>query len=150
MGGVVERIGVGALHVHQWLYEKTDGRIGTRIGPLRTLLLRSTGRKTGQERVSALVFAMDGDNRYVVVGSNGGDDRTPGWVHNVRANPNVVVQIGRDRHDARAEIVLPDDDDYARLFKIVNDNNRYKDVGRYAHYQTLTERPIPLVVLITG
>jgi deazaflavin-dependent oxidoreductase (nitroreductase family) len=138
------------LHGHQWLYEKTDGRIGTRIGPLRTLLLRTTGRRSGQERVSALVYAMDGDHRYVVVGSNGGDDRTPGWVHNVRADADVVMQIGRVRHAARAEIVLPGDEDYEHLFKIVNDNNRYKGGGRYAHYQTLTERPIPLVVLITG
>jgi F420H(2)-dependent quinone reductase len=142
-----QRIG---LQVHQWLYEKTGGRVGARLGGLRTLLLRTTGRRTGQPRVSALVYGLDGAGRYLVVGSNGGDDRTPGWVHNVEAQPQVEVQLGREHQPATAEVLRPGDADYERLWKIVNDNNRYKDGGRYAHYQTLTERPIPVVVLTTG
>ena len=148
MVGVSEQIQRLGLRAHQWLYEKTDGRIGTNIGKLPTLLLRTTGARTGQARVSALVYGLDGDGRYVVVASNGGADRAPGWLHNVRAEPHVEVQLGRTRKAATAEI-LTEGPDYERCWKIVNDVNRYQHGGRYEHYQTLTERRIALVVLST-
>ena len=137
-----------ALRAHQWLYETTDGRVGHKLGKLPTLLLRTKGARTGQTRVAALVYGLDGDGRYVVVASNGGADRSPGWLHNVRAEPKVEVQVGRTRQAATAE-VLTEGPDYDRCWKIVNDVNRYKDGGRYDHYQTLTQRRIPLVVLST-
>ena len=148
MAGISETFQLASLRVHQWLYEKTDGRVGAKIGKLPTLLLRTTGAKTGQTRVAALVYGVDGPGRYVVVGSNGGADKSPGWVHNARANPTVEVQIGRERQPATAE-VLTVGPDYDRCWKIVNEVNRYQDGGRYEHYQTLTERRIPLVVLST-
>jgi deazaflavin-dependent oxidoreductase (nitroreductase family) len=137
-----------ALDVHQWLYETTDGRIGAKVGKLPALLLRTTGARTGRKRTAALVYGMDGDGRYVVVGSAGGSDRTPGWVHNLRAHPKAEVQIGRSRHPVTAEI-LTEGPDYDRCWRIVNELNRYKDGGRYEHYQTLTSRKIPVVVLST-
>ena len=137
-----------ALDVHQWLYEHTDGRIGGKVGKLPALLLRTTGARTGKTRTSALVYGTDGPGRYVVVGSDGGNDRTPGWVHNLRANPQAEVQVGRTRAAATAEI-LTEGPDFDRCWKIVNDLNRYQGGGRYEHYQTLTERRIPVVVLST-
>ena len=111
-------------------------------------MLRTTGARTGQTRTAALVYGTDGPGRYVVVGSDGGSDRAPGWVHNLRANPSAEVQIGRTRYPATAEI-LTEGPDFDRCWKIVNDLNRYKDGGRYDHYQTLTTRKIPVVVLST-
>jgi deazaflavin-dependent oxidoreductase (nitroreductase family) len=143
----VTKLQLIGLNIHQWLYEKTGGRFGQSLGKLKALLLYTTGAKTGIERCSALVYATDGDHRFLVVGSNGGNEKTPGWVANARKQPNVEIQIGRDRRKATAAIVLPDDADYERLWAIVNETNRYKDGGRYAHYQTLTSRPIPVVVL---
>jgi deazaflavin-dependent oxidoreductase (nitroreductase family) len=146
MAGVVEEFERVALRVHQWLYINSDGRVGHKIGKLPTLLLRTTGARTGKSRVSALVYGLDGPERYVVVASDGGSDRAPGWLHNVRAKPEVEVQVGRVRKPMTAEI-LTEGPDYDRGWKIVNDVNRYKDGGRYEHYQTLTERKIALVVL---
>ncbi len=146
MAGIGEDVLRFGLRVHQWIYETSDGRIGHNIGKLPTLLLRTTGARTGQTRVAALVYGEDGPGRYVVVGSNGGADRSPGWVHNVKAGPNVEVQVGRTRRAATAE-VLTEGPDYDRCWRIVNEVNRYKDGGRYEHYQTLTDRKIPLVVL---
>jgi deazaflavin-dependent oxidoreductase (nitroreductase family) len=148
MAGLIETFQRSALKVHQMLYERTDGRIGQQIGKLPTLLLRTKGARTGQGRVSALVYGLDGPGRYVVVASNGGADRAPGWLYNVRADSHVEVQVGRNRSPATAEI-LTEGTDYDRCWKIVNDLNRYKDGGRYEHYQTLTERRIALVVLST-
>ena len=130
------------LRVHERIYVATDGRVGHGMIGVPTLLLRSTGRRSGQTRTNALVYASDGDDRLVVA-SNGGDDRAPGWLHNVRAKPEVEVQVGRERRPATARIVEPADPDHARLWKIVNENNH----DRYTAYQEQTSRPIPVVVL---
>src|SRR5437588_3432512 len=92
------------LRVHAAVYKGTDGRIGHRLLGVPTLMLRTTGRRSGQTRTNALVYAPDAD-RFVVVPSNGGADRAPGWLHNVRAAPAVEVQVGRQRRPATATIV---------------------------------------------
>lgn len=107
-----------------------------------TLLLRSTGRRSGARRCNALVYAADGAD-YVLVASNGGSDRAPGWLFNVRAKPEVEIQIGRARSPGVARTLEPGDEDYERLWRLVNDKNR----GRYDVYQQGTSRPIPLVVV---
>jgi deazaflavin-dependent oxidoreductase (nitroreductase family) len=63
------------------------------------LMLRTTGRKTGPTRTNSLVYAKDGD-RYLVVASKGGDAKAPAWLLNLRAKPEVQVQIGRTRFQA--------------------------------------------------
>jgi deazaflavin-dependent oxidoreductase (nitroreductase family) len=105
-------------------------------------MLRTTGRKTGQIRTNSLVYAIDGD-RYMVVPSKGGDPKAPAWLLNLRAKPEVDVQIGRTRFAATAAEIRPGDPDYARLWKLVNDKNS----NRYEGYQKKTTRPIPLVAL---
>ena len=130
------------LRLHEALYKRTDGRVGHRMIGVPTLLLRTTGRRSGETRTNGLVYARDG-GRYLVVASNGGADRHPAWLHNLRANPDVEIQIGRERQDGRAEIVEPGNPDYDRLWQIVNENNR----DRYSAYQKQTSRPIPVVVV---
>jgi deazaflavin-dependent oxidoreductase (nitroreductase family) len=107
-----------------------------------SLILRTTGRRTGKTRAAVLVYGSD-EGRYVVVASNGGQDKPPAWLHNVRAHPGVSIQVGRRRAAARARIVEPGDADYPRLWRLVNEVNH----GRYDGYQKLTERPIALVLL---
>src|SRR5206468_2566648 len=80
-----------------------------------------------------LVYAKDGDS-FIVVASNGGADRPPGWLYNVTAQPAVEVQLGRRRLDAAAEVVGPDDARYAALWKLANERNH----GRYDQYQAKT------------
>jgi deazaflavin-dependent oxidoreductase (nitroreductase family) len=131
------------LRLHQLIYERTDGLIGHRVlGGIPSLLLRTTGRKSGQTRTNALIYAKDGD-RYLVVASKGGSDQPPGWLFNVEAQPNVEIQIARQRRPAAATVIGQDDADYARVWKLVNDNNG----GRYDAYQRQTTRPIPVVAL---
>jgi F420H(2)-dependent quinone reductase len=130
------------LKVHERIYKASDGRVGHKMIGVPTLLLRTTGRKSGQTRTNALVYAKDGDD-MLVVASNGGADRPPGWLFNVEAKADVEVQVGRERKPATARALRPDDPDYERLWKIVNENNK----DRYTAYQKGTERPIPIVVL---
>ncbi|HVC07917.1 MAG TPA: nitroreductase family deazaflavin-dependent oxidoreductase [Solirubrobacterales bacterium] len=130
------------LRLHEKLYKGTDGRIGHRMIGVPTLLLRTTGRRSGVTRTNGLVYARDGVD-YLVVASNGGTDRDPAWLYNLRANPDVEVQIGRQRHKATSRALVPSDPDYKRLWKVVNENNN----DRYTAYQKQTSRPIPIVVV---
>jgi F420H(2)-dependent quinone reductase len=139
IGDAFERVG---LRVHQALYEGTGGRLGHRAILVPTLLLTTTGRRSGRDRTVALAYARDGDD-LVVVASNHGEDTDPAWLHNIRSDPAVGIQVGRDRGRGRARIVASGDPDHERLWALVNANNH----GRYAGYQSRTSRPIPLVAL---
>jgi len=132
----------GVLRAHDKLYKATDGRVGHRLLGVPTLLLRTTGRRSGVERTNSLVYARDGAD-YLLVASKGGDDRPPAWLLNLEAKPEVEIQIGRERQKGRCKVVYPSDPDYERLWKIVNEENG----DRYARYQKLTSRPIPVVAV---
>jgi F420H(2)-dependent quinone reductase len=130
------------LGLHERLYKATDGRVGHHMIGVPTLLLRTTGRRSGATRTNGLVYARDGDD-FLVVASNGGADRPPAWLHNLQANPDVEIQVARERRKATARVVEPSDTDYDRLWKIANDHNR----DRYSAYQKQTARPIPVIVI---
>src|SRR5207249_4603484 len=110
------------LRVHDAVYRNTNGWIGHRTLGIPSLLLHSVGAKTGKARTTSLTYARDGD-AYLIVASKGGDPRSPGWYHNLKANPNVEINVGPNRFGVTAKPVLPDDPDYARLWPIVNKNN---------------------------
>ena len=74
----------GVLRVHDKLYKATDGRIGHRLLGVPTLLLRTTGRRSGVTRTNSLVYALDGAD-YLVVASKGGADQPPAWLLNLEA-----------------------------------------------------------------
>lgn len=142
MPSLANRAFVTTLRVHQAIYEASGGWLGHRLIIRRTLLLRTTGRKTGKERTNALVYARDGD-RYLVVPSNGGANRPPAWLLNLRAQPDVEIQIGRDRHRATASVIGHDDPEFDRVWTRCDENNG----GAYAAYQRKTDREIPVVAL---
>jgi F420H(2)-dependent quinone reductase len=139
---LTDRLTHTVLLVHGRIYARTGGRVGHRLLGVPCLLLHTVGARSGAVRTNSLAYAMDG-RAYVVVASSGGSPRNPSWYHNVRANPAVVAQIGIKRVPVTARVVLPDDADYERLWNLVNLNNKQ----RYAAYQRLTTRSIPIVVL---
>lgn len=138
-------IGIPLLMVHDKVYKSTGGRIGHTIpGGPSILILHTVGAKTGRQRANSLSYARDGDD-YLVVASKGGDPKAPGWYHNLRADPNVEINVGPKRVRVTATPVTPDDPDYPRLWEIVNDMRGNKN--RYIGYQKRTTRPIPVVRL---
>lgn len=142
-GWVEQRVGPLLLRAHDAIYQGTNGRIGHRIpGVPPMLLLHTVGAKTGKPRTTSLSYAHDGDS-LLIVASKGGAPRSPGWYHNLKAHPNVEINVGPKRFGVTARPVLPDDPDYARLWQIVNENNS----DRYEAYQRQTSRPIPVIVL---
>ncbi|MGH3726697.1 MAG: nitroreductase family deazaflavin-dependent oxidoreductase [Mycobacterium sp.] len=139
----MSRLVATVLGVHQNIYIASKGYIGHHVpGMAPSLLLTSIGAKTGAQRINSLTYAEDGDS-LVIVASNGAARRNPGWYHNLKAHPDVQVQLGRHKRRVHATALLPGDTDYERLWKLADDNNS----GHYGAYQRATSRPIPVVVL---
>lgn len=142
-GWVEKNIGPRMISMHDKIYQKTEGRIGHKVpGMPPSLLLHTTGAKTGQPRTNSLTYARDGDS-YLIVASNGGANRNPSWYHNLRSRPNAEINLGPKRSGVTWRTVMPDDSDYARLWDVVNKNN----ANRYEAYQHMTTRPIAIVAL---
>lgn len=142
---VEENIGYRILMLHDAVYRRTNGRVGHRVplpGVAPSLLLHTVGAKTGKARTTTLSYFPDrGD--YLVVASKGGDPKAPGWYHNLKADPNIEINLGTKRLKVTATPVLPDNPDYARMWELVNKQNS----NRYNGYQKRTSRPIPIVRL---
>jgi deazaflavin-dependent oxidoreductase (nitroreductase family) len=139
------------LRFHQALYRLSGGLLGKHVGGRPALLLTSKGRRSGVLRTVALIYARRGGD-LVVVASNGGSERHPGWYHNVVADPVVSVQIGRRR--LRATARTAEGSEREELWALANKNNRglapllHRGAsGRYDGYQAHTARTIPVVVL---
>jgi deazaflavin-dependent oxidoreductase (nitroreductase family) len=104
-----------------------------------TLLLTTTGRRTGLPRTIAIIFGRDGDD-YLLVASKGGAPHHPEWYLNLTANPEAEIQVGAERLPVVARTAS--DDRKPRLWRIMTEVWPNYDV-----YQTRTERVIPVVVL---
>jgi F420H(2)-dependent quinone reductase len=139
------------LRLHGAVYRRTGGAVGRHVGGRPALLLHTIGRRTGMPRTTALIYAKQGEH-YLVVASNGGASRHPAWFLNVEAEPDVELQVGRNRQPARARIAS--DDERSELWPVVNRGNRGLTrllhrgaTGRYDVYQRHTDREIPVVVI---
>jgi deazaflavin-dependent oxidoreductase (nitroreductase family) len=128
---------LGEEHVRR--YRETDGEVGYMWNGVPTLLLTTTGRKTGQPRTSALIFAREGDD-YLVVASTGGAPKHPSWYLNLMATPAAEIQVGGDHIPVTGRAAAVEEK--ARLWEIVAGQ-----WPNYNVYQTRTDRVIPVVVL---
>ncbi|HSR95031.1 MAG TPA: nitroreductase family deazaflavin-dependent oxidoreductase [Solirubrobacterales bacterium] len=121
------------------LYRLSGGRVGGKINEAPVLLLRTTGRKSGQQRTVPVVYLADGEN-LVVIGSNAGHSRTPAWSLNLKANPEAEVEVGRERRPVRARVA--EGDERAEIWR--KHNEQYSG---FDEYEARTDRDIALFVL---
>ncbi|MBP2326615.1 deazaflavin-dependent oxidoreductase (nitroreductase family) [Kibdelosporangium banguiense] len=128
-----------------WVAEQTraylasGGTEGHESNGVYTLVLATTGRKTGVPRRTCLIYGTSGDD-FVVVASKGGDDDDPAWFKNLQVDPSVGVQVGTRRFTARARVASPAERgplwaQMARIFPL------------YDEYAQKTDRVIPIVLL---
>jgi deazaflavin-dependent oxidoreductase (nitroreductase family) len=103
--------------------------------PFPILLLTTTGARTGRPTTVPLGFAVDHQQRVFVVASKAGAPRHPAWFHNLRANPDVTVELGDRTFSARAVITVDEERD--RLYGLVAGGD----------YEKNTERVFPVIVL---
>jgi len=128
---------IGDDHVRA--YQESDGETGYLWNGVPTLLLTTTGRRTGRPRTSALIFARDGDG-YLVVASMGGAPQHPSWYLNLQANPEAEIQVKSEHLPVTARTASGEEK--PRLWGIVTEQWPNYDV-----YQSRTDRDIPVVVL---
>lgn len=119
---------------HLWDATAAGGRPNT-----PTLLLTTTGRKSGRQLTMPLIYGKDGDH-YVIVASKGGAPEHPAWYLNLQSNPRVDLQVVEDKFPAVARTATGEERE--RLWKMMS-----AIYPPYPSYQLRTNREIPVVVL---
>jgi F420H(2)-dependent quinone reductase len=132
------------MGLHAVVYRATGGLIGEHIPGVKPpmLLLDHVGAKSGTKRTVPLVYIPhpDGGDEVAIIASKGGYPKHPAWFHNLKANPDTTVQIGREHRPVHARVAAGEE------------RQRFWDRAvelwpSYADYQTRTDRQIPVVVL---
>ncbi len=131
-------------------YRISGGRIGHEIGTRRVLLLTTTGRKSGKQRTTPLVYMplsretqgpeLSGDRGFLVAGSNWGGPREPAWLLNIDAQPRAGIQAGKQKLEVTARRATPVESE--ALWPVACEYNDH-----WAGYREKCERAIPLVIL---
>jgi deazaflavin-dependent oxidoreductase (nitroreductase family) len=136
---------LGATGLRWWgklnvpLYRASRGRLGAKVGRAPVLLLTTTGRRSGQKRTAPVVYLAD-EERLVVINTNAGNAKTPAWSHNLRADPEADVEVGRRRLRVRAR--LAEGEERALLWR--KHNEQY---AGFDYYETKLDREIGVFVL---
>ena len=131
------------MGVHTAIYRATGGAIGQTVPGVKgkMLLLDHVGAKSGTKRTSPLLYIPAGDAGDVaIIASKGGHPKSPAWYHNLKANPETTIQIGREKRSVRAREAIGDERD--RLFAEAE-----RSYSGYSDYAERTERTIPVIVL---
>ncbi|SEO47432.1 nitroreductase family deazaflavin-dependent oxidoreductase [Amycolatopsis saalfeldensis] len=120
-------------------YLNSGGTEGHESDGVYSLVLATTGRRSGEPRRTCLIYGTSGED-FVVVASKGGADEDPQWFKNLQAEPSVGVQAGTRRFTARARVASPDERGplwtlMTRIFPL------------YEEYAQKTDRVIPIVLL---
>ena len=124
---------------HTREYVESHGKRGHKWHGVRTLVLTTTGRKSGDKRRNALIYGTDGGD-YLVVASKGGNKSHPLWYLNLVADPDVHVQVGAEKFNATARVASREEKQ--RLWPTMA-----KIWPEYDRYQARTNRDIPVIVL---
>jgi len=124
---------------HVRVYRETDGEEGHDWQGTQTLILTTTGRKSGKKRDTPLIYGRhDGD--FLIVASKGGADTPPTWFLNLQADPEAEIQVKAEHMTVHARVAS--DAEKQELWPIMT-----KEWPQYDEYQQKTERQIPVVVL---
>lgn len=121
-------------------FRSNEGRVGGRFAGHPLLLLHHRGAKTGTERVNPLACQPMGDGKWAVFGSKGGSDTNPDWFHNLKANPDAVIEFGTETIPVRARVAEGDERETIWT-------KQKQLMPGFADYETKTTRQIPVIVL---
>ena len=125
---------------HRALFDLTKGRVAGKVLGMPVVKLTTTGRKSGQPRITMLSSPLQDSERVILVASKGGADKHPVWYLNVRDNPEVTLTMQGKTRRMVAHTASPQEK--AELWPRI-----VADYPNYAGYQKKTDRDIPVVVL---
>jgi deazaflavin-dependent oxidoreductase (nitroreductase family) len=121
-------------------FRQNAGKVSGNFEGAPLLLLTTTGAKSGQQRTTPVMYLPEGDHWYVFA-SMGGAPTSPAWYHNLVAHPDVTVEIGTDKFEARATPVT----DRAERDRVYAE--QVSRFPQFAEYEQKTKRVIPVVKL---
>jgi deazaflavin-dependent oxidoreductase (nitroreductase family) len=90
------------MAIYVFLYRRTGGKVGGRLGAMPVLLLTTTGRKSGKKHTVPVMYLRESPN-YIITASNNGGEKPPAWWLNLKSNPQATIEIGGDTRSVRAE-----------------------------------------------
>jgi deazaflavin-dependent oxidoreductase (nitroreductase family) len=120
-------------------FHANGGRVGGMFDGMPLLLLHHTGARSGKSRINPLAYQSDG-GRYVIFASKAGAPTNPDWYHNLKAHPNVKIEVGADTIDVLATEASGEERE--RLYR-----TQAERVSQFGEYEQKTERVIPVIVL---
>jgi deazaflavin-dependent oxidoreductase (nitroreductase family) len=120
-------------------FRENAGKVGGAFEGAPVLLLHTTGRKTGKERVNPVVYRQL-DDGWAISASKGGAPTNPDWFGNLMANPETSIEIGTDTVDVEARIAEPDE--RSGIWEA-----QKQVMPGFADYERKTDREIPVVIL---
>jgi deazaflavin-dependent oxidoreductase (nitroreductase family) len=120
-------------------FRANAGKVGGPFAGAPMLLLHTTGKRSGQERVNPLVYWPEGDT-MVIFASKGGAPTHPDWYHNLMAHPDTTVEVGTDTVPVHARAT--EGEEYQDLFDRIT-----AVMPGFAEYQAKTSRRIPVIML---
>ena len=120
-------------------FRANEGRVGGLLADMPLLLLHHTGAKSGTHRINPLAYYGD-DGRYVVFASKGGAPTNPDWYHNLKANPDVSIEVGTDTIDTVASEATGEERD--RLYR-----TQVQRSPQFGEYEQKAGRVIPVMIL---
>jgi deazaflavin-dependent oxidoreductase (nitroreductase family) len=107
-------------------FRTNEGRVGGYFDGATMLLLHTTGRTSGTERVNPLVYLADGD-RYVIFATKGGHTEHPDWYFNLMANPDVDIEVGAETIPVHATEVQDDTEREALYARVVEQREGFAE-----------------------
>ena len=125
--------------MHVFIYRLTGGRFGGEMNGFKVLILTTKGRKSGKLHTNPVGY-FERDNGYIIVASNGGQATHPAWYHNLKADPNITIQVMDKLMSVEAEILTGET--RSTLWKWV-----VESAPAFGNYEKSTTRQIPLVLL---
>jgi len=126
------------MSINAFFLRLSRGRIGSRLGTQTILLLHTTGRKSGQERVIPIAY-FDYDGKYLIVASNWGKDKNAEWYLNLKRQPRAALEVHGKRIEVQSREAMGDE--YDSLWRFATEHH-----PPYLDYQKMTTRHIPIMV----
>ncbi len=120
-------------------FHANDGRVGGMFEGSPLLLLHHTGAKSGRSRINPLAYLAD-DGRYVIFASKAGAPTNPDWYYNLKAHPEVTIEVGTETIGATASEAAGEERE--RLFRA-----QAARVPQFAEYESKAGRVIPVIIL---
>ncbi len=121
-------------------FRANEGRVGGPFEGAPMILIHHVGARSGTERVTPLVYFPEEDGRMVIIASKAGAPTNPDWYHNLKANPQIEVEVGTETFPV--QVTEAEGAEREGIW-----DRAVATMPGFGEYQEKTTRTIPVLVL---